>query len=155
MIITNIKDIEKYKGINSLLNYVIDLILNDKLLELNEQKLTIGKNKEIQIFKEKYLGQDFNTLSFKSFHDSITIHYIIEGKETIGILANQEIKDNLQYNYVPEEGCNYYGNEVGEVKYILLSKGDIAIFLEDEVHVTNIKYDSWYINKLNIKVNTK
>lgn len=152
MILTTIGNLRQYKGINSLLDYLINLLTSVGFSEFNRPETQIGQNKDIHVWRTTTIGQDINELSFKSFNKCITMYIVLEGNEMIGVYPySNDVDYNNRNEFIENGSCEYTGIS-DYAKYFLLSKNDIAIFMEDEIHVTNIKYDDNEITKLTFRI---
>lgn len=152
MILTTIANLKQYKGINSLLDYLINLLTSVGFSEFNRPETQIGQNKDIYVKRTTSVGQDIENLTFKSFNKTITLYVVFEGNETIGFYPyNNDVPYSNKTELIETNSCEYTG-VADYAKYFLLSKNDIAIFMEDEIHLTDLKYDDNEVTKLTFKI---
>lgn len=152
MILTTVGSLKQYKGINSLLDYLINLLTSVGFSEFNRPVTQIGQNKDIHVLRTTSIGQEIDHLSFKSFDKTITMYIILEGNETIGFYPySNDVDYNNKTEFVENGICEYTGI-ADYAKYFVLSKNDIAIFMEDEIHMTDLKYDDNEVTKLTFKI---
>jgi len=83
----------------------------------------------------EYQTKDFDLTKFENHNKNIDIHFIVEGRELIGINRFDNLKPTMEY----DEDNDYQLFE-GEVKEtVILNTGDFLLLFPGEVHITGGK----------------
>lgn len=123
-------------------------MIKDKLDNINRYKI----NEAFELFKKElkkledylkidtpfkaipisYKTGDFDLSKFENHQKFIDIHYIVKGKEIIGLTPVEDLEPNMEYN--PNNDYQLFNGEVNES--ILLEEGDFLLLFPGEAHVT-------------------
>lgn len=88
--------------------------------------------KPLKAIPLEYLTGDFNLGKFENHQQFIDIHYIIKGKEVIGLTPIDELSPNM--NYDDKNDYQLFDGVVQET--IQVSSGEFLLLLPGEAHVT-------------------
>lgn len=91
----------------------------------------------------EYETRNFDLSKFENHRKFIDVHYIISGREVIGLANKDEVQPNMEYDEL-----NDYQLFNGTVKEkIILHEGEFLILFEHELHVTG-----GFVNQIGEKV---
>lgn len=103
---------------------------------------------------QEYQTQEESRLFFESHYDYMDIQYIVSGQEKIRICDRKDIGP-VMTPYKKEEDIIFYKDPDKQVKDLILSKGDFAIFKKEDCHKTRCSLNNkgnTYVKKVIVKV---
>lgn len=147
MITGKLKDIIRYKGLNTNLDKAIDYILNNDLNNLS-MGLTNIYSQDVFINRFDYKGLDEAECFFEGHKNYLDIHILLSGSELFGYSDISELNQVTEY----DSESDFIKFE-GKVKdYIKLEVGDFIIVFPEDVHMPKIKINDDLIKKAVCKV---
>ena len=146
MIVGNLKNTQRIEGLHPLFKKAFDYVKSHDLLhtecgriELEGDELFINNVNPTCVMAEKQV--------LELHHDYIDIHVLLEGKETYGWKAFEDLEQETQA-YNKEQDCALYSDSASI--YFDLKPGQFAIFYPEDPHAPIIGEGK--IRKLIIKV---
>ncbi|MGE4289464.1 MAG: YhcH/YjgK/YiaL family protein [Salinivirgaceae bacterium] len=135
MIYDSIQNIQRYKGLSSHMDVAIDFILSNGLDGLTEGKHNIqGEN--VFVLMNVYETRKVKDCPSETHKKYIDIQVMLEGREGFGhaFLAQQTVIDG----YHSDKDYTFYD---GPMDYLVLNKGQFAVFYPSDIHQPGIALD--------------
>ena len=147
MIVSKIKDLNRYKGLNNNLDTAIDYILKNDLSNLKYGRNEVD-NDNVFINKFSYTGAEEIDSFFEGHKNYLDIHIVLSGSEYLGYADVSELTQVTEY-----DAANDFMKFEGNVKnYIKLEKNDLAITFPEDIHMPKLKVNDEKIEKVVCKV---
>ena len=147
MIVSKIKDLHRYKGLNNNLDTAIDYILKNDLSNLKYGRNEVD-NDNVFINKFSYTGAEETDSFFEGHKNYLDIHIVLSGSEYLGYADVSELTQVTEY-----DAANDFMKFEGNVKnYIKLEKNDLAITFPEDIHMPKLKVNDEKIEKVVCKV---
>ena len=147
MIVSKIKDLHRYKGLNNNLDTAIDYILKNDLSNLKYGRNEVD-NDNVFINKFSYTGAEEIDSFFEGHKNYLDIHIVLSGSEYLGYADVSELTQVTEY-----DAANDFMKFEGNVKnYIKLEKNDLAITFPEDIHMPKLKVNDEKIEKVVCKV---
>lgn len=146
MIIGKLKDLEKYIGLSSDIDFAIKYVLNTDLINLKTGKHILNDN--VFVSRQSYLGKE-NALA-ESHKKYIDLQIVVKGVEKIGYadILNDTVVVKTPYDC--ENDIAFY-DVIDEAIYEMTDLSFAVIFPED-IHRPGLKVNDEMIEKVVVKI---
>lgn len=138
MIFDNIKNCEKYFGVNKRFEKAFDFIK-----KAVEENLEVGKyeidGKEIFALVQNYDSKLKENSVFEGHENYIDIQFVIEGREMLGVIEVSKADVKIEYN--PEKDVTFY-HESENASYLIANSGDFCIFYPHDIHSPGVAFNN-------------
>jgi YhcH/YjgK/YiaL family protein len=136
MIYDSIQNIQRYKGLSAHIDLAIDFILSKGLDGLTEGKHNI-EGEAVFVLMNAYETRNVKDCASETHKKYIDIQVMLEGKERFGhaFLAQQTVIDG----YHSDKDYTFYD---GPMDYLVLEKGQFAVFYPSDIHQPGIAVDA-------------
>lgn len=137
---------DKLKNIN---NYKINEVFEQFKIKLAEIDNLADIKSPFKAIPLEYETKKFDLNKFENHRKFIDVHYIISGRELIGLANIDEVKPNMDY----DENNDYQLFDGIINEKIELKEGEFLILYEHEPHVTGgMLHDNNYVKKIVFKI---
>ena len=147
MIVSKIKDLNRYKGLNQNLDTAIDYILENDLSNLKYGRNEVD-NDNVFINKFSYTGAEECDSFFEGHKNYLDIHIVLSGCEYLGYADVSELTQVTEY----DAATDFIKFEGNIKNYIKLEKDDLAITFPEDIHMPKLKINDEKIEKVVCKV---
>ncbi|MGL4373808.1 MAG: YhcH/YjgK/YiaL family protein [Turicibacter sp.] len=137
MIIGNLKDILKYKGLNKNLDTAIEYLSQHDLFNLTLGRTTI-EGDDVFINRFDYTTQPLADCFFEGHECYTDIHIVLEGNETIGVTDISYLTVEIPYDEVSD--FTKYSGPIHTYNYLTL--GQFIITFPEDIHMPKIQPES-------------
>ena len=146
MIIGKLKDLEKYIGLSSDIDFAIKYVLNTDLINLKEGKHILNDN--VFVSRQSYFGKE--NASAESHKKYIDLQIVVKGVEKIGYadILNDTVVVKTPYDC--ENDIAFY-DVIDETIYEMTDSSFAVIFPED-IHRPGVKVNEEMIEKVVVKI---
>lgn len=146
MIVSNLQNSQRIEGLHPLFKRLFDYVKTHDLLHVELGRIEIdGDLLFINNVNPECISSEKQLLELH--HDYIDVHILLEGAETIGWKALEDLQDEVKA-YSPEEDCALYSDV--PTSFVNLLPGQFAIVYPEDPHAPVI--GSGKIRKLIAKV---
>lgn len=147
MIICKLKDLKRYKGINSNLDTAIEYLIKNDLKELSTGRTEIDGDK-VFINRFSYKGLPENECFFEGHNDYLDIHIVLDGEELLGYSDIYDLEAITDYDKE-----NDFTKYKGKVKtYCRGEIGTFIIVFPEDIHMPKIRVNENVVEKVVCKV---
>lgn len=147
MIIGKLKDLYRYKGLNSNLDKAINYIIENDLTNLKLGYNDIdGKNVYANRFN--YICQNENECLLEGHEKYLDIHIVLKGSEIFGYNDMSELSQVTQY----DSESDFIKFEGALKTYIKSIPGDFIITFPEDIHMPKIAINNEIVEKAVFKV---
>lgn len=130
MIVSNLQNSSRIESLHPLFKTLFDYVKSHDLLHTELGRIEIsGNDLFINNVNPESVPSDKQVLELH--HDYIDIHIVLEGCETIGWKAVEDLKEEIK-PYSKEEDCALYTDKA--TTYINLLPGQFAIVFPEDPH---------------------
>ena len=130
MILANLQNTERIEGLHPLFKEVFDYIKSHDLLHTECGRIELkGSDLFINNVNATLKAQDKQVL--EAHRDYIDIQILLEGKERMGWMAIEDVKNEIQA-YDQEKDCALYADQ--STSFFDLVPGQFAIFFPEDAH---------------------
>lgn len=149
MIVGNLKEIARYKGISKNIDTAIDFVLNNDLINLPIGKSEIdGKN--VYYMRQSYTCKDISECVSESHNNYIDLQIVLSGCEGFAYTHINHPSLSVKIPYNPEKDVTKYD---GCDEFMMpLTANMYALVFPEDVHKPTIKCDDSVVEKLVIKI---
>lgn len=146
MILDNISNIKKYKGIHKGLDKAIDYILSNDISNVEAGKQIIdGDN--LYFISQEYDTKTYEDGKLEAHKKYIDIQYVISGEEYIGYNNISDLK--VTTDYIEEKDVTFYEKDCDMHR---LSTGDFAIYFINDAHMPGVNDKTEKVKKVVFKI---
>lgn len=149
MIVGNLKEIKRYKGLSKNIDKAIDFVTSNDLLALEQGKHEVdGKN--VYFNRSTYQAKPIEECLAENHNNYLDLQIVIKGKEGFGYahIDNPTLKVAKEYN--PEKDVTKYNVE--DELIFSMTDGEYALVFPEDVHKPVIKLDDSTVEKLVVKI---
>lgn len=149
MIVGNLNEISRYKGISKNIDLAIDFVLNTDLLNLEIGKGEIS-GKDVYYSRQSYVAKPIEECAGENHNNYIDLQIVLSGKEGFGYshISNPTKKVSVEYNDV-KDVTKY---TVEDEFIVPLISNTYAIVFPEDIHKPTIKLNDDVVEKLVIKI---
>lgn len=152
MIVGNLKEIQRYKGLHKNIDTAIDFVTSTDLLAIPAGKGEVD-GKEVYYNRSTYKCKPLADCAAENHDNYLDLQIVIKGCEGFGYahIDNPTLKVTIPYN--PEKDVTKYSVED---EFIMpLTDGEYALVFPEDIHKPVISMDDSTVEKIVVKIKIK